>query len=333
MNRLPRRGFTLVELLVVIGIIGLLVALLLPAVQSAKEHARQVKCASNMTNLAKGIMGFVANRDRFPGWAETYTMPDNSTTDTVGWFPQIFDYVDMKEPMKQLRGGIMSGSEKKYKKIYDLVICPSDPTDFDAPLWTSTGAGCGAAAGDGSAPAGSSKIRYPLSYAANGGRPDAATRTDGTTVPDDMRFGVFHNLQTGAPAINLGFDDITDGKSQTMVITENIDLGEWTQVNEAGQCVTFYGNWDSANETWVEVAVPVALNDLTSLIAPLDCSPKDNVIDNLDTAHARASSYHQEGVNMAYADGRVEFFYITNTDPDVYKIYRAKFTPAAGDPK
>jgi len=109
-------------------------------------------------------------------------------------------------------------------------------------------------------------------------------------------------------------------------------LGEWTQPTEPGQAVTFFGNWDENNQTWVDVAVTVPLNDLTSLIAPVDCN-QDGAIDNLDYAHARASSYHQEGVNIAYADGKVEFFYINNSDADTYKIYRAKFTPAAGDPK
>ncbi|MCE9555896.1 MAG: DUF1559 domain-containing protein [Planctomycetes bacterium] len=325
MNRIPRRGFTLVELLVVIGIIGLLVALLLPAVQAAKEHARQAKCQNNMRNLAIATLSFTMKKDRFPGWAETYTLTDNTTTDTVGWFPQIFDYLDMKEAMAQLRGGVMTGGVKKYKRNYDIVICPSDPTDFDAPLWSDAAAGsggCGAAA-----PTDASKLKYPLSYAANAGRPDA-----GADPRDDARFAVFHNLSNGVGPVTLGLEDVTDGKSQTMLFTENIDLGEWTQVNEGGQGVTFYGNWDETNQTWVDVAVTVPLNDLTSLIAPVDCN-KDGIIDNLDVPHSRASSYHQEGVNMAYADGKVEFYYIDNTNTDTYKIYRSKFTPAASDPK
>ena len=63
------RGFTLVELLVVIAIIGTLVALLLPAVQGAREQARRASCSNNLHNLILACQQYHTNMGSFPsGW-------------------------------------------------------------------------------------------------------------------------------------------------------------------------------------------------------------------------------------------------------------------------
>ena len=65
-SRRPRRGFTLIELLVVISIIGILVGLLLPAVNSAREAGRRVQCQSNMRNVVLAIVAYVNRQNAFP---------------------------------------------------------------------------------------------------------------------------------------------------------------------------------------------------------------------------------------------------------------------------
>ncbi len=65
-RRRPRRGFTLIELLVVISIIGILVGLLLPAVNSAREAGRRTQCAGDMRNVVLAILGYVNRQNVFP---------------------------------------------------------------------------------------------------------------------------------------------------------------------------------------------------------------------------------------------------------------------------
>ncbi len=95
-----RSGFTLVELLVVIAIIGILVSLLLPAVQAARESARRVQCENNLKQLALGCLAYHDQKNIFPNGC---TFPnadgpnvDYSTDFGVNWAIAILPFIDQE---------------------------------------------------------------------------------------------------------------------------------------------------------------------------------------------------------------------------------------------
>jgi len=81
---LRRHGFTLVELLVVIAIIGVLIAMLLPAVQGARESARRTQCSNNVRQLALAVIAFEGSQQAFPA-AANVTEKDTCTDCFIPW--------------------------------------------------------------------------------------------------------------------------------------------------------------------------------------------------------------------------------------------------------
>src|SRR5687768_13524816 len=107
----PRRAFTLVELLVVIAIIGILVALLLPAVQAAREASRRSSCANNLKQIGLAlhnhhdVVGFLP-----PGSIQVAATPQQvhqelniPITVNHGWGPLLFPFMEQKNLYDQYR--------------------------------------------------------------------------------------------------------------------------------------------------------------------------------------------------------------------------------------
>src|ERR1051326_2135735 len=91
-----KSGFTLVELMVVVGIIGILIALLLPAMNKAREHARTVQCQTQLRNMGVGLFNYAAvYKGSFPSWSDWQVYHGDGTgedTPGIGWTEQLEPY-------------------------------------------------------------------------------------------------------------------------------------------------------------------------------------------------------------------------------------------------
>jgi len=134
-----RAGFTLVELLVVIAIIGILVALLLPAVQAAREAARRSSCANNLKQIGIGLHNYHDTYQRFPPesiWAQS----TNTTNPNAGpWQPRNYSWISLMLPFIEqgplhnqinfslpLWNQVTSNNQPIRAQKIQILLCPSD---------------------------------------------------------------------------------------------------------------------------------------------------------------------------------------------------------------
>ena len=186
--RRRRRAFTLIELLVVIAIIGILVALILPAVQSAREAGRRMQCQNNLKQIGLGLQNYESTFGRFP--PAGYYPVGATSADSYSAHSRILPYVEQAATYQQINFSLAATSQPQVvMQRIPIFLCPDEINDMPRVSPTLT--------------------RYPTTYAFN----------VGTWFVWDPNTGQTGN---GAFPMNRGLKaaDLRDGSSHTVGFAE-----------------------------------------------------------------------------------------------------------------
>lgn len=201
------RGFTLVELLVVIAIIGILIALLLPAVQAAREAARRGQCANNLKQLGLGLLNYESAYRSFPPRAvwgyEAGSAPYPHYHHT--WLTAILPFIEQQTLYNRIDHNLPAWGQSAIGTAVASLRCPSD-AGYNTPSQTYNVA--------------------ITNYVVCEGFDWWTARSGGSIVNVDI-YPVFghSSASVGARPYTTRMADITDGTSNTLMAAEVTSFG------------------------------------------------------------------------------------------------------------
>jgi prepilin-type N-terminal cleavage/methylation domain-containing protein/prepilin-type processing-associated H-X9-DG protein len=282
-KRSSRSGFTLIEVLVVIAVIGVLAALLVPAVQAARDSSRRIQCAGNLRQLALACQNYADLYGTFPiGIPMMYdTAPAlNFLGESQSIFVAMLGQLDQQPLFNSAnfsRSIFASANATIFATGLGVLCCPSDPSirmEVEFPFFEDPF---------------KEKVRFSTYAGCTG-----IWSPDLSSFPDPMnpaRVDQINGLFTANRGISLA--EISDGTSQTMLLSERAH-GMLTGEDSR------YWHW------WAD---SVSMDTRFWTIFPLNPFRKiPDTPEPYSSAYtSSASSFHPNGAYFAFADGSVRF--------------------------
>lgn len=267
MQKIQRKAFTLVELLVVVVIIAMLMGLLTPAIVAARARARQVQCMNNMNEIGKALIQFDLSKQRFPGYVETMPGQKDSSSRPIpiNWAVAILPNIQRNDIWDMLRDNSTSITDATLNDLkIELFICPSAQGKLTN-----------------------------QSYVVNTGQADLAI-TSTNPIPDPPAHGVFLDL-VSTKAYKVTASQIPDGSQHTLLLSENLQAGKWNEFVDS-----------SASELPKDLEKEVGIIWWSNYSSAFRIN-KDKEFEGSNIEHARPSSNHSGGVNVIFCDGHAQF--------------------------